>query len=404
VEQGILAHAVFRMLTKKMGMLSPHALFNLFSMKPVQNYLFIFIILLACKPEQISENSILIRETNPVENLKIENVKLLKLQSNSFAQVASIDKILFLQNRIIVLDKLIGNSVFIYDTKGDFINHIYRIGEGPGEYKNVENVYWNPFSSELVLIPMDFNKKIFFDSNGNFIREEFYDESIVYADLVFLENGELIINNSSINGEPNLISYYMHERKIIAFPFDPILDDSPMDKRNVISTIDGQNYLVSLGLRDTLYSVDTKKFLIEPKYFLDFGNESSIKSMNMHPNPIQFFMENDFYVGAIDLFQNDDFLAFSTLHSKGIQGRIFSKNSGKTYSTNELIRQKLGHIGFEGVLGITPTNELIAVLTSGESSKWDFSLQTSLQKQFYDFGEVDNEELLLLIFEITEDF
>lgn len=111
-------------------------------------------------------------------------------------------------------------------------------------------------------------------------------------------------------------------------------------------------------------------------------------------------MENDFYVGAIDLFQNTDFLSFSTLHSTGLKGRIFSKDTGKTYSTKELIHQKGGDVGFEEVLGITPNNEFVAVLSTGDKGKWDFSINPFLEKQFNDFAHVDKEELILLIFDL----
>ncbi|REG85465.1 6-bladed beta-propeller [Algoriphagus antarcticus] len=368
-------------------------------------FFLIFLVILGCDLDkhEINKNTITIRITESSDNLELKKVRLLRLQSNSFALASRMDKVMFLENRIIVLDKLRENTIFIYDIEGEFINHIHRVGEGPGEYKNVENVFWNSFTNELVLIPMDYRKKLYFDWDGNFLREEFYEEQIEYADLVFLENGELVVNYSSMNAEDNFAIYQNGETKLTGFPYNPLLDDSPLNYRSVLSKIDEDDYLLTLGLRDTLYSVNIDQLFIVPKYKLDFGNELSFKDFNNLPNPLKYFMENDIYIGVMDLFQNETFISFSTLHSTGLQGRIYSKQTGKSYSTQELIENEVGHLGFEGILGITPQNEFAAVLSSGESGKWDFSLNPSLEKQFADFGQVDKEELILMLFDLDED-
>src|SRR5690606_37532561 len=192
--------------------------------------------------------------------------------------------------------------VFVFDKMGSFINHIHRVGEGPGEYKNIENVFWNSFSNELVLIPMDYRKKLYFDWDGSFLREQFYEDQIEYADLVFIENGELVVNYSSINAEDNIVINQNGVTKLTAFPYNPVLDNSPLNYRSLLSKIDENNYLFTLGLRDTLYSVNIDQLDIVPQYKLDFGNELSFKDFNSLPNPLNYFMENDMYVGVMDLF------------------------------------------------------------------------------------------------------
>lgn len=365
----------------------------------------IFLIAFGCNEKKAeNKNTIIsIRETASEENLDINNPHLLKLESNSFAQIAGIDKVLFYEDRIAVLDKIRGNSVFVFDSKGKYINYIYRIGEGPGEYRNVENIFWDPFTKRLVLIPMDFKKKLYFDPDGNYIKEEFFKQELTYADLFFLEQREIVVNQSFMNLEPNLMIYENQKLKFSAIPYDSKKDNSPMNVRNVISRIDEENFLFTTGLRDTLYKISIDQPSVEPLYTLDFQNEISFEKFSEYPDPLQYFTQNDLYVGAIDLFQDSDFLSFSTLHHRGIKGRIFSKRSGKTYSTQKLIQQKIGDLGFQGVLGMTLKNEFVAVLSPGETMKWDFSLNQDLEKQFADFGEVDKDELILLIFELEED-
>ncbi|MEP2346701.1 MAG: 6-bladed beta-propeller [Algoriphagus sp.] len=368
-------------------------------------FIILALVLVSCgyKQQTNTNNIISISDTSLTDDLELNKIRLLKLKSNTFAQISSIDKAVFTADRIFILDKMIGNAIFIFDLEGNFINHIFRIGEGPGEYRDIENVFWNAFTNELVLIPMDFKKKLYFTPEGNYLREEFYTQEIVYADLVFLKNGELLVNYSSLNAEANVLLYQDGLQKMAAFPFDPLMDDSPLDYRSIISKVDDRNYLVTLGLRDTLYSIDIQDYQVHPKYFLDFGNDLSFEDFNKQPNPLGYFSKNDIYVGVMDLFQTKDFISFTTLNFEGLHGRIFSKSIGKSYSTQEFIERKVGKLGFEGVLGITSKDEFVAVLSSGKDGKWDFSLNSSLEKQFADFGQVDKEELILMIFELEEE-
>lgn len=365
--------------------------------------LFLVVFFLSCtRPNPLSiPNTIQVYQPTDPSDFRIQNPQLIRLSPNPFSEISGIDKILFVENRIIILDQMKGNTVFIYDQSGVYINHIYSVGEGPGEYKRIENIFYSPFGNELVLIPMDFDKKMYFDLDGNFLKEEFHEHSTVYMDLLFFENGEIVINNSSINGEPNLKVSKNGKTEFKAFPFNPLLDDSPLDQRNLISQIDETRFLLSIGLRDTLYSLNLEDFSLKPSYILDFGYGPSYQ-LNEKPDPIEYFLKNDIYVGAIDLFQNGQFISFTTLHPSGLQGRILSKKQITLVSTEELIKQEIGAIGFNEIKGITSNQEFVAVLSSGKNGIWDFSQNPKLQKQFDSFTDVDQEELILLLFTLKE--
>lgn len=360
------------------------------------------VIIGSCQKNMVDENIILVRKTTEPNNLSIVTPHIIHLKENPHAQIGTIDKIIPIKNNLIILDKLIGNAVFIYDNNGDYVNHIHNIGEGPGEYKNIENIFYNVFTNELEIIPMDFKKKIFFSINGTYLREEFYKNNLYYSDLELIKNGEIIINNSSINGEDNIIVNINNALKYSSFPYNPDLDNSPLDQRNVISKGIGDNYLLSIGLRDTLYNFDLKNLTIKPKYILDFENEISFIEINKKSNPINSFRENDILVGSIDLFQNKNFISFSTLHNSGLKGRVYSKNSNFTYSVEEIIKEKLGDLNFQGILGVSEDNKFIAVLSINELGKWDFSKDKLLKKQFDQFKNVDKEDFILLFFDLKE--
>jgi hypothetical protein len=178
------------------------------------------------------------------------------------------------------------------------------------------------------------------------------------------------------------------------------LDNSPLNQRNLFSKVYDSRFNFALGLRETIYSIDLKDNKITPEYIFDFGNQLSFQDFSNLSNPLQYFMENDFYVGIIDIFQNKNFLTFSCLSNSGIQGYIVSKNDRKIYSTNSLIKEKIGNLRLEGILGITNNQRFIAVIGKEHSKDWDLSINPSLRSQYKELGNLDPEELVLLVFDL----
>ena len=309
---------------------------------------------------------------------------------------------LVIGNRIIIVDKTIGNSVLIFDESGRYFNHIYRIGDGPGEYKNLENIYYDEKEGSLILIPMDYRKKYFFDINGNFIKEERYSEDIYYSDLIHLGNSEILVNNGSMNLEDGFKVYENQKLVTSAIPFVDYLDMTPLDGRNVISKIDGDNYNFTVGNRDTIFRYDAKSHEISADYIFDFESPISKIDYANHPSPLEYFVESKMFIGIFDIFQNGNFLSFTTFKFPRIKGRLLSKSTKKLYDTEEFIREEVGNLGFEGILGLGQNGEFIAVLKAGDDGNWDFSKNKDLEEAYGEMNDLGPEEFLLLFFEIEE--
>jgi len=343
-----------------------------------------------------------IRKVSESNTLSLSNIKVIRFSNNPFSPISSIEKIINEDDRFYILDKRIGNSVFVYDTLGYYINHIFRVGEGPGEYKNVDNIFFNNHLNHIILMPMDARKEIHFDKDGNFIYEEFYNQNFRLADLATTSFGNILINQSHINGGDNLQIWRNNSQIASFFPFDDELDVASLNQRNLLSKVDSSTFNFSLGFRDSIYSIDLITNEISYDYIFDFGNEISFRKFSNLANPLQYFMDEDFLAGIIDIFQNDNFLTFSTLDNSGIQGRIVSKRTRRIFSANELIEQEIGNLRFEGILGVTNDQRFIAVIGKKFSSEWDFSKLPVLESQVKELGELESEELILLVFNLNE--
>jgi hypothetical protein len=292
--------------------------------------------------------------------------------------------------------------VLIFDERGRYFNHIYRIGDGPGEYKNLENIYYDEKEEVLILIPMDYRKKYFFDLDGNFIKEERYNENIEYSDLVFTGDLEILINNGSINGEDGFQVYKNQELIKSAIPYVDYLDNTPLPKRNLISKADTYKFNFTVGNRDTIFLYNANRSEISIDYIFDFEPPISKIDYANHPSPLEYFVESEMFIGIVDLFQNDNFLSFTTFKYPRIKGRLLSKSTNKLHDTEEFIRKEVGNLGFEGILGLGQNGEFIAVLKAGDDGNWDFSKNKDLEEAYGEMNDLGPEEFLLLFFKIEE--
>ncbi len=352
--------------------------------------------------EQVGSSLIKIKSTASVKSLNLKSARLVSFSDNSFAPIGSLNKVISIRERIVVVDKTKGNTVFIFDERGRYLNHIYRIGDGPGEYKNLENIYYDQKEELLILIPMDYRKKYFFDLNGNFIREEKYNENIYYSDLMSSDDFEILINNGSLNLGDGFQVFENHQLISSAIPYVNYLDNTPLDGRNLISKIDEDNFNFTVGNRDTIYRYNAKTREIKTDYIFDFEPPISKIDYGNHPNPLEYFVESQMFIGIFDIFQNDKFLSFTTFKYPRIKGRLLSKSTNKLYDTEEFIRQEVGNLGFDGILGMGQNGEFIAVLKAGEDGNWDFSKNKNIEATFGEIMELGPEEFLLLFFEVEE--
>jgi hypothetical protein len=365
----------------------------------------IFSLILSCgkyTSEKEVPQPIKIKSTSSVENLSLSSARIVRFSENTFAPVGSVYKILAIRNRIILVDKTIGNTVIIFDDSGKYLNHIYRIGEGPGEYKNLENIYYDEKESVLILIPMDYRKKYFFDLDGNFIKEEKYNENIRYTDLMPSGSSEILINNGSLNAEDGFKVYENQELLVSAIPFVDYLDMTPLDGRNAISKIDRDNFNFTVGNRDTIFRYNAKSRKITADYIFDFEAPISKVDYANHPSPLEYFVESQMFIGIFDIFQNENFLSFTTFKYPRIKGRLLAKSSNNIYDTEDFIQNEIGLLGFEGILGLSESGEFIAALKAGPDGSWDFSKNKRLEAAANQMEGLEPEEFLLLFFKIEE--
>jgi len=325
------------------------------------------------------------------------NIDLVYLKANPYKEIGMVMKVITLQDRYIVSDKMKGNAVFIYDLDGNYISHIHRPGQGPGEYRNIENIYFNEVTNELVLYPMDGRKKYFFDLEGNFLREEIMEHSVKYADLVYFGTEELVRNHSHMDRGNNLVLINEGEIETGFIPFEEDWDYTPVNKDNSLAIGKDNTVLFSSGIRDTLYLYDHMDKTILPKYIIDFDKRKIDLDHFEFGDKVDG--EEEKFIGLYNIFQNDRILSFSSFTQDDIVVFFYDKKAHKLYTGKQVLKNVVANAQVRFIVGMTNDGRFIGVIEPDKAEPLVFKNHKKLQKTYDGFNISDPDDKLLLIFD-----
>ncbi|MGE4567698.1 MAG: 6-bladed beta-propeller [Bacteroidales bacterium] len=102
----------------------------------------------------------------------MDSCSLIQLETRPECLVGEIDKIFFYKDRLYILDRRVGKSVFVFDLKGKWISTIARSGHGPGEYINITDMFIDPIRETLNLVAFANRKVMSFSLDGKKLLSE----------------------------------------------------------------------------------------------------------------------------------------------------------------------------------------------------------------------------------------
>lgn len=60
-----------------------------------------------------------------------DTISYIKLETNPNCIIGVMDKLIFINNKFVIVDKSVAKSIFLFDSNGKFINKIGATGRGP---------------------------------------------------------------------------------------------------------------------------------------------------------------------------------------------------------------------------------------------------------------------------------
>jgi hypothetical protein len=160
------------------------------------------------------------------EQILSTDVKFVKLETNSECLIGRIDKILFDDEKIFIVDRSISKSVFIFDFNGVYLGKISNQGRGPGEFIKIQDVVLNKHMKELHLLDA-FGRKINqYNYNGEFLKE--MKTSVIFHSFEYLNwNTSIRYKNREFSPEIPAIQlaslYSITDNKLFSYGFEEAL-------------------------------------------------------------------------------------------------------------------------------------------------------------------------------------
>ena len=97
-----------------------------------------------------------------------ESFEIIPLETTSESLIGKINSVSLIKNKIIILDRFVSKSVFLFNINGDFIRKIGRLGKGPGEYILPSSISSDETIGKIAVYDGMLNKISLYDINGVF--------------------------------------------------------------------------------------------------------------------------------------------------------------------------------------------------------------------------------------------
>ena len=204
-----------------------------------------------------------------------DTVSYIQLPTDDEFLIGSIDKIIHKDSFVIILDKTITHSVFILNEEDGTTLKIHKLGSGPGDYVAASDVIYKEESRELGIYCKMRNVLLYYDLNGNFIREE---KVPYHAEKIrCFEDGYAFFADYGIDAK---LRKMKRPPNLFLVKNDKILSQADYFNRNInktivwtshpdFSEIDKNKYSINPDHSNYIYHVTPDS--IYAAYHLDFG-------------------------------------------------------------------------------------------------------------------------------------
>ena len=207
------------------------------------------------------------KSPNPVQFDELfSKIELIPLETNDSCLLVSVDKVFLSGEELFVFDQ-IKPSLFVFDKNGNFKRQISRIGNGPGEYQTISDVFIEK-NSIVLLTP--FGAMNFYNRSGKFLEKKILPTKPNYFALSHLQNENWVLW-SCVEKEEAGISVVDNESMELLYETwhnDRMLD---MGLMKPFYTYHDTTYFGSAYL-NTVYKVHADS--LEVAYQWDFGSSN----------------------------------------------------------------------------------------------------------------------------------
>lgn len=274
----------------------------------------------------------------------IADIKIIKLETSSSNLIGQIDKLLWIEDKIIVVDKRKAKTIFVFDETGHYLNSIGRIGRAPDEYIGIDDVSSIPGTDYVSVLDRGTKKVKIFDLNGKFIRAE---ETPLYLNSIeyFNQNQKI---GSLIGRYPNDAKEYQgyslftfgKNWNIINYSFkDPFKASFKYTSTNTLKKC-GNDIYYTPPFENIICQIDQNGII--NSYLIDFLKNGMPEYQTFHSSDRDFqklLLMYDYFDGIFCDLQN--FMVLKIVHKQREVTYFYNKTSKQVYFLNRFISTPL---------------------------------------------------------------
>jgi len=206
-----------------------------------------------------------------------DTMSYIPLETNPDCMIGTISTLLFIDNKFIISDNNTTKSIFVFDSKGKFLNKIGRQGRGPQEFDSPDDIVFNKYRNEIIIWSNNDKKLLTYKPDGSFVSEVKLDWRI-YALSVLDENTLILYFNNMVN--TNIAKGEEYNFVCVDLKGNVISKQVPFDSNN--DKFSGACQFSFESNKDSLlfcYPYSNSIFKIYkdslvPKYFINYGKQN----------------------------------------------------------------------------------------------------------------------------------
>ena len=335
----------------------------------------------------------------------VDSMKLIKLETSDESLIGSISTLSIIGNVLYVADYSKSKSVFAFDLQGNFLYKINNIGNGPGEYQNINMVQ---IDEKNIFILDWFSGKIMkYDLFGNFISEK---KIIPHPnDFINLNNGEMIFNHTHYNEKKKYQIEFtdsLWNPIETAFPFKNTRGIF-FQQFSIFQKLKDETILYRYSFCDTIFKIKDRK--ITPLYNLSFHVPEQVEALfeetkNMEDRDyFKRLMKNDL-VRSFNFIELKNALFINYSKGMGAYVSLISKKDSKIYHSIAADKEyayifNVNGFMYEQNILLSAIDESFGRLLSNENKEFFYSLfGTKNMKLIKELEDTDNNPLVCILY------
>lgn len=236
-----------------------------------------------------------------------------------------------------------GQSVFLFDNNGRFLNFIGQRGNGPQEYTTLEDVVYDEYNKEVIVWDQDKKNLMFFKLNGSFIKSIKLERFIGSFQVMDKNRIALYFNNRVDVKDKSTQSYNINiiDRNGVLldqmFPYSLKREAFNPACKEVFSVYNNR-ILCNPSYSPNVYELDSCG--LKPKYILDFGGNTIHPSMYDNKSNSEFHQILGEYpekVFCADFRETENAFVMNLIRDRIMYFYLQSKNSSSGAKSSLLL-------------------------------------------------------------------